>query len=98
MPYLPSGPQDTVAAAHRSTKHLRETLQPTKGLSRVDTRRLVSGRIHTRMAGIWKVIASGLLLPLSLTLLGQRAEGQGNGRGKVCLNKKKTEKTYMLKH
>lgn len=82
MPYLPSGPQDTVAAAHRSTKHLRETLQPTKGLSRVDTRRLVSGRIHTRMAGIWKVIASGLLLPLSLTLLGQRAEGQGNGRGK----------------
>ncbi|KAM4536971.1 sex hormone-binding globulin [Odontesthes bonariensis] len=34
------------------------------------------------MAVFWKAIASGLLLGVSLTLLGWRVEGQGNGRGK----------------
>ncbi|XP_074479546.1 sex hormone-binding globulin isoform X2 [Sebastes fasciatus] len=34
------------------------------------------------MAVFWKAMAGGLLLSLSLTLLGWRVEGQGNGRGK----------------
>ena len=32
----------------------------------------------------WKEMAGGLLLALSLALLVRGAEGQGNGRDKVC--------------
>lgn len=37
------------------------------------------------MAALWKAVASGLLVALGLTLLGWRAEAQGNGRDKVRL-------------
>lgn len=42
------------------------------------------GECTWRMAVFWKAMAGGLLLTFSLTLLGWGAEGQGNGRGKVC--------------
>lgn len=37
------------------------------------------------MALLWNAVASGLLVALALTLLGWRAEAQGNGRDKVGL-------------
>lgn len=38
------------------------------------------------MVVLWKAVASGLLVALGLTLLGWRAEAQGNGRDKVRLH------------
>lgn len=48
------------------------------------------------MAALWKAAASSLLVALALTLLGWRAEAQGNGRDKVHLHVTVTQMLVCL--
>ncbi|XP_051285035.1 sex hormone-binding globulin isoform X2 [Dicentrarchus labrax] len=76
--YLPSGPQKSVPA-HTNASHThtcRVSLLLVPPLTSEGSER------NRRMVTVWKVMAGGLLLTLSLTLLGWGAEGQQNRREK----------------